>query len=88
MIVNKSLINSKSERKDITVLEIDCNGIAEKLGNSKVANMIALGAFAGFTKAVSVESIAEAMKKVFKRAKPEVLELNKKALEEGVALAK
>lgn len=88
LIVNKSLINSKSSRKDIKVLEIDCNGIADKLGNLKIANMVALGAYSGAIGAVSIESIAEAMKKVFKRAKPEVLELNKKALQSGFDLAK
>jgi diphthamide biosynthesis methyltransferase len=31
-------------------------------------------------------AIASAMKKVFKRAKPEILELNRKALEEGAKI--
>jgi len=88
LIVNKSLVNSVSERKDIKVLEVDCNGIAADLGNLKIANMVALGAYAGATGAVSIESIAGAMEKVFKRAKPEILELNKKALKAGFDAAK
>ena len=48
-----------------------------------MANLVALGAFCKLTGAVEVEGIVHAMKKVFKRAKPEMLELNKKALQAG-----
>lgn len=49
----------------------------------RVANLVALGAFIKVTGAVTLESVADAMKKVYKRAKPEMLELNKKALQAG-----
>lgn len=87
LIVNSSLVNSKPVRTDIKVLNIACNEIAQSVGSVRVANLVALGAFAAATGAVSIEGIAEAMKKVFKRAKPEMLELNKKALEAGKAAA-
>jgi len=83
LIINSSLVNSKPKRADIKVLDVPCNEIADKLGNGRAANLVALGAFAAATKAVGVENIAGAMKTVFKRATPEVLELNKKALEAG-----
>jgi len=83
LIINSSLVNSKPKRADIKVLNVPCNEIADKLGNGRAANLVALGAFAAATKAVGVENIAGAMKTVFKRATPEVLELNKKALEAG-----
>ncbi len=83
LIVNSSLINTKPKRTDIKVALVPCNAIAQELGSIKVANMVALGALAGLTGAVSVESIAKALPKVFKRAKPEILELNIKALRRG-----
>ena len=86
LIINSSLVKSKPTRTDIKVVYVDCNGIAEKIGSLKTATMVALGAFAGATGAVSVDSITSAMKKVFKRAKPEILELNRKALEEGAKI--
>ena len=49
----------------------------------RIANLVALGAFVKVTGAVSLDSVADAMKKVYKRAKPEMLELNKKALQAG-----
>ncbi|MGB2578231.1 2-oxoglutarate ferredoxin oxidoreductase subunit gamma [Elusimicrobium simillimum] len=88
LIINTSLVHSKPTRTDIKVLNIACNELAAQLGTTKVANLIALGAFVGATGAVSIDAIAAAMKKVFKRAKPEMLDLNRKALEAGAAAAK
>ncbi len=86
LIINTSFIKTKAARKDIKVLYLDCNKIAEEIGSIKAGTMVALGAFAKATGAVSLDSIEGAMKKVFKRAKPEMLALNRKALEAGAAL--
>ncbi|MDQ7798661.1 MAG: 2-oxoacid:acceptor oxidoreductase family protein [Candidatus Edwardsbacteria bacterium] len=83
LIINSSLVNSRPKRSDIKVAYVPCNKIAEEIGTTKIANMVALGAYAGLTGALSVESIAKALGKVFKRAKPEMLELNIKALKKG-----
>ena len=83
LILNSSLVNSKPTRTDIKVAYVPCNKIAEEIGTTKIANMVALGAYAGLTGAVSVETISQALGKVFKRAKPEMLELNIKALKKG-----
>jgi 2-oxoglutarate ferredoxin oxidoreductase subunit gamma len=83
LIVNSSLVNTKPKRTDIKVALVPCNAIAQELGSIKVANMVALGALAGLTGAVSIEAITKALPKVFKRAKPEMLELNVKALRKG-----
>ena len=86
LIINSSLIKTKPKRSDIRVVYVDCNGIAEKAGSLKAATLVALGAFAGITGAISIASIEGAMKKVFKRAKQEALEINRKALEEGAKI--
>lgn len=83
LILNSSLINSRPTRDDIRVVCVPCNKIAEELGMDRIANLVALGAFIGVTGAVSLDSVSHAMKKVYKRAKPEMLELNRKALEAG-----
>ncbi len=83
LIINSSLVNSKPQRSDIRVAYVACNKIAEEIGTTKIANMVALGAFMGLTGALGVEAIAKALPKVFKRAKPELLELNLKALKKG-----
>ncbi len=83
LIVNSSLVNSKPTRTDIKVLYVPCNEIASELGNPKIMNMVAMGAFAAATGAVSVDAIARALPKVYKKLKPEVIELNVKALKRG-----
>ena len=83
LIINSSLINSKASRTDIKVLYVPCNAIANELGNAKVMNMVALGAFAAATGAMSIDAIARALPKVYKKLKPEVIELNVKALKRG-----
>lgn len=83
LILNSSLINSRPTRTDITTVCVPCNELAKQVGMDRVANLVALGAFIKLTGAVTLESVADAMKKVYKRAKPEMLEINRKALQAG-----
>lgn len=83
LIINSSLVHTKPKRQDINVICVECNKIADELGNTKVANLVALGAFAKVTKAVTTEAIAKSMPKVFKRANAKMLSLNEKALAKG-----
>ncbi|MPN07225.1 hypothetical protein SDC9_154491 [bioreactor metagenome] len=82
VILNSSLIERSSIRSDITTIGIRANDMANKLGNSKVANMIVLGAFLGVTKVVSSTSVLKTIHKVF-NAKPELIHVNQIALEYG-----
>jgi len=83
LIINSSLVNSKATRKDIRVMYVPCNEIAGEIGNPKAMNMVALGAFVAATGAMTIDAIARAMPKVYKKLKPEVIELNVKALKRG-----
>ncbi|HNW44950.1 MAG TPA: 2-oxoacid:acceptor oxidoreductase family protein [Elusimicrobiales bacterium] len=86
LIINSSLIHSKATRTDIKVLYVPCNEIAGELGNAKAMNMVALGAFISATGAITIDAIARALPKVYKKLKPEVIELNMKALKRGAAI--
>ncbi len=86
LIVNSSLVNSKATRTDIKVLYVPCNAIAGELGNAKVMNMVAIGAFAAATGAISIDAVARALPKVYKKLKPDVIELNVKALKRGAEI--
>ena len=44
ILVNSSLIARPTERNDVRALSVRANDIAASLGNSKAANMVALGA--------------------------------------------
>jgi 2-oxoglutarate ferredoxin oxidoreductase subunit gamma len=56
--------------------------IAKKLGNLKVANIVALAAFVERSRIVSFDSLREAVKEKFK-LKEKLIPLNMEALEEG-----
>src|SRR5690606_27100008 len=83
LFINSSLIDRKSERDDIDVYYVPCNKIADELGNSRVANMVMLGAYLEATKVVSVESVLEGFTKVFGERKAHLIPINKEALEKG-----
>jgi len=83
LFINSSLIDRKCERDDIEVYYVPCNEIADKLGNSRVANMVMLGAFLEATKVVSIDSILQGFTKVFGERKANLIPINKEALEKG-----
>lgn len=83
LLINKSLVSSKPKRNDLEVLSIDANKIAEELGTVKCANMVMLGALIKHTQAVTLESMAKTLPKVFPRAKEEMLMVNEQALRKG-----
>lgn len=88
LLVNSSLIEKKTERDDLNAYYIPANELAGEIGNSRVANMIMLGAYIELTKVVKKESILEAFKKVFGPSKSHLIPLNEKALEKGAEVVK
>lgn len=81
LFINESVLTRKSTRDDIEVNYIDCAGIAaEKLGNSKAANMVMLGAILKKTGIVSNEAMEKTFQAVFIGSKANYLSQNRKAL--------
>lgn len=88
LIINSSLIDKKSKRTDIKIIEVPATEIANELGEPKVANTVILGAFLEVTKAVSPDSVIESLKKVLSERRQDLIPANKLALEKGAELAK
>ena len=82
LLINSSLINRKTTRDDVTVIEVPANEIANELGNRRGANMVALGAYLGATDAVSLDGVIEVVRETF-AAKPGVIDVNITALRRG-----
>jgi 2-oxoglutarate ferredoxin oxidoreductase subunit gamma len=82
VIVEDRLVNfaKAGQKRSLQVPGLD---IAEKLGKSILANVVILGALAGSTGVVSIESIKKALADRF----PKAVELNLKALDAGVDFA-
>ena len=85
IFVNSSLVDIKVSRDDVQAYYIPCNEIAAKLGNSKVAGNIMLGAFIELTKAVSIENVMTGLSYTLKN-KQHLLGVNRQALEAGAQL--
>jgi len=88
LLINSSLIDKKAERTDIRAFEIPANEIANELGNSRVANMIMLGAYLELTKCLKTESIIKALRKVLGPSKEKFIPVNEKALAKGAEMVK
>jgi len=86
-VVNSSLIPIESERRDIDQVRIPCNDLAIKLGNARMASIIALGAFCARSNIVDFEMVRAAVRYSFSE-KPKLIDSNLNALEEGATLAR
>ena len=62
LLYNASLIDGVTLREDIKVIAVPCNEIADRLQNSRVSNMVMLGAIRAATDAVSLENLTQTLK--------------------------
>ena len=82
LFINSSLVGAEISRGDITLVSIPANQLADRLGNSRSANMVMLGAFIKKSGLVSIETVFKAMEFTL-RQKSKLIEINKRGLEEG-----
>jgi len=88
IILNDSLINREVKRNDVNVIKIPADEIADKLGNSRAANMVILGAYVKKSGIVKMNTIFQALEKALAGRNKKLLELNKEALKKGAELVK
>jgi 2-oxoglutarate ferredoxin oxidoreductase subunit gamma len=75
-------------RNDVNVIKIPADDIADKLGNSRAANMVVLGALVKKSGVVKLETVFKALEKALTGRNKKLLELNKEALKQGAELVK
>jgi 2-oxoglutarate ferredoxin oxidoreductase subunit gamma len=83
LCANSSLVNTESARSDIEVVAIPTIELAEKIGTSKVANMIMLGALVRGSNVISYEAMVNNLSEILGEGKSKLIKLNKEALEVG-----
>ncbi|MEE8415505.1 MAG: 2-oxoacid:acceptor oxidoreductase family protein [Desulfobacterales bacterium] len=86
VLINSSLISTGAGRDDIDEFAIPVTEIARELGNVKVANIVALGAFVARSKIVDFESLRKTVKEEF-AGKEKFIPLNMAALDRGKKMA-
>jgi 2-oxoglutarate ferredoxin oxidoreductase subunit gamma len=85
-IINSSLIDTgRFNRGDIKTILLPMNEIAMELGDSRMVNMVAVGAYAALTKAVSISSLSEALKESLPERNHKYIPANVQAIKAGVA---
>ncbi|HOI63118.1 MAG TPA: 2-oxoacid:acceptor oxidoreductase family protein [Mesotoga sp.] len=84
MVINTSVVDRESTRKDIEIFKIDAGAVAERLGNMKVANMVILGAYIAKTGAVTLEGVRKAFEKKLTGEKADLIDLNIQAVKAGM----
>src|SRR5512138_3321931 len=60
LIVNKSMVDREQKRKDIKVVYVPCNEIAEDLGDKKLLNMTAIGALLTALTDITMDDVKKA----------------------------
>jgi 2-oxoglutarate ferredoxin oxidoreductase subunit gamma len=87
-IVNSSLVDvSLLERSDVRMLPVAMNEIAMELGDARMVNMVALGAYAAVSGAVGVAALGRALKQALPERNHRFIPANIKALEAGARAA-
>jgi len=88
LVVNSSRVTETADAGNVKVLSVPVDDIALELGNVKAANIVIIGALIGATDVVSKDVFVASLEEKFKEKKPEILEMNLKALEKGIEFGK
>jgi len=81
IIYDSSLIDIEPKRTDVECLPIPATKMADDLGNTRVANMLIMGAYVGYTNLMSKETLYESLKTAIKRKR--FMDINIKAVDKG-----
>ena len=85
LVINSSLIEAEPTRSDVEVLSIPCSAMAREAGDERVISIIALAAAIARCPVVAPKSIPRALADLSHKGGPELLEMNQRAFEMGLA---
>ncbi len=88
LIVNKSMVDRDSKRKDIKVIFVSCNEIAEEIGDKKLLNMVAIGALLSALPEISMQDVEKALAGHMPARHKDLLPKNLLALKRGYEAAR
>jgi 2-oxoglutarate ferredoxin oxidoreductase subunit gamma len=85
LVVNQSMVDKKVTRKDLKVIYIDANAIAEKIGDKRMTNMVLLGGLLANLPVIPIKAIEKALEQHLPERHKKLLPLNYLALKEGAS---
>ncbi|MDR2375180.1 MAG: 2-oxoacid:acceptor oxidoreductase family protein [Treponema sp.] len=83
LLVNSTLVKEEPKRGDIRVIKLEVSALAEKIGNVRFANMVALGAMARLTGALALTETEDILKHFFSPDKHKFIPKNIEAIRAG-----
>ena len=83
---DSSLIQAEHKRSDIKYVGVEATKIATEMDMGKLANMFLIGKVLEDSKVFELDVVYEALKGLVPAKKPELFDLNKKAIEIGASL--
>jgi 2-oxoglutarate ferredoxin oxidoreductase subunit gamma len=86
LVMNSSLYTRESLRDDIEILAVPATKIADELGNTRLANVVMLGALLARRPVITLKSVEQALEDHLPAHRQELLGLNKRALEKGASV--
>ena len=81
LMVNSSMVPGAPSRSDVELYAIPASEMATKIGNPRMANMVMLGAYAGYTGVLSLETCLDALDTLIK--KKSLVDINRQAITAG-----
>ncbi len=88
LLSNACRIADPGEPENVTVISAAVDDLALEVGNPKTANIILIGILIGATEIVSEDAFKLSLEEKFKEKKPEILEMNLRALAKGLEIGK
>ncbi len=88
LVLNSNRVTSKSKRTDIALIAVPADDLARELGNDKISNIILIGALLGYSEMMDPKLLMDSLEKKFGDKGEKIVELNRKALYEGVEIGK
>ncbi len=82
LFYDSSLIDIEPERPDCICVPVPFTKMADELGNTRFANMVAMGVLCGYTNLLTQEALFEALPSVIKRR--QFIDANRKAVQSGL----
>ncbi len=83
LVLNSTLIEDEIKEPSGQAVRLPATGIAEQIGQVKVANIVALGKYLAVKNIIKQESVFQALEALLTGKKKELLDLNRKALVAG-----
>lgn len=84
VFVDSSLVEARSERKDIDVFYVPASELARGAGDGKLSNMVLIGKLLSATGFFTIEEIESVLDHMIPESRAALRELNKKALRAGL----